>query len=488
MRAFHTAFILTSFIALASCTENPATGQRQFTALMPTSQEASVGADGYKQAVAEYGIYDDKKLQAYVTQVGQKLVPVTERQDVTYTFTVLDSPILNAFALPGGYVFVTRGLMAWANSESELAAVMGHEIGHVNARHSAARYSQAAVAQIGLELLGAVVKTPIANQAAGVGTKLYLSQYSQSQENEADMLGIRYNAKTGYDPMAMSDFLKQLNRNDAFEAKYKGRQSGSGLNQFFADHPQTADRVARSAQEATQVTPAKPLTDDSIAYLKAIQGMAYGASTRDGYVKGTTFVHPVLGFAFDVPAGYVIENGKSSVTAQGSDGVAIIFDMANKGDSQSVRDYLYSAWSGGRVNDLEDITINGAPAATAVAQAGTVNGKPVSLRIVAIQGPNPTQVYRFQYAIPLNLAGDMALQERVQASARSFHILTEAERQTAPRQRIVLVAAQKGDSAESLSAKMDGASADERAALFRAINGMDDGQPVQVGHLYKLVQ
>ncbi|NBO20307.1 MAG: hypothetical protein EBV03_14020, partial [Proteobacteria bacterium] len=240
-----------TLISLEACTENPATGQKQFTGLMPTSQEAAVGASEHEKAIAQYGVYDNPAVQGYVKTIGQRLVPVTERKDVTYTFTVLDSPEINAFALPGGYVYVTRGLMAWANSEAELAAVIGHEIGHVNARHSAARYSTGVAAQVGLSVLSAVTDVPFLNKAAGLGTDLALSQYSQSQEHEADTLGIRYTQKTGYNPIAMSSFLQQLNRETIYEQRFKGQRSSGGLNQFFASHPSTPARVQQSAQEAS---------------------------------------------------------------------------------------------------------------------------------------------------------------------------------------------------------------------------------------------
>lgn len=486
MRAHKTGMILASFLLLTSCDTNPATGQRQFTGLMPASQEASVGATEHEKAIAQYGVYSDGRVQSYVTSVGQKLTAVTERQDVQYKFTVLDSPIINAFALPGGYVYVTRGLMAWANSEAELAAVMAHEIGHVNARHSAARYSSAAAAQIGLSVLGAITNKPFLNQAAGLGTNLALSQYSQSQEYEADSLGIRYLSKTGYDPLAMSSFLRQLARNDAFEQAYKGRGADGGLNQFFADHPSTPARVERSAQEGAAAA-ATGKAENEIQYMQAISGMAYGEDPRkNGYIRGNEFIQPSMGFAFSVPSGFVLQNGTSAVTAKHGNGTIMVFDAAQKQSAQSIRDY-YMSWSQNTATNVEDTTISGMAATTGFIPQATLNGANVSVRTIAIQA-SPTTVYRFQFAMPPQLANDAGLQTAIQTSARSFRLLNESERQVSGGQRVMVTAAKAGDTVDTMAAKMAGDSAAEKRALFMALNAMDTAQPLQAGRLYKLIQ
>lgn len=486
-RAHKPGLILASFLLLASCSENPATGQRQFSGLMPASQEASVGATEHQKAIAEYGLYGDSRVQSYVSSVGQKLIANAERSDVQWKFTVLDSPVINAFALPGGYVYVTRGLMAWANNEAELAGVLAHEIGHVNARHSAARYSQAAVAQLGLGVLGAVTNQPLLNQAAGVGANLYLSRYSQTQEYEADSLGIRYLTGGGYDPLAMSGFLQQLNRNDAYEAAYKGRSSGGGLNQFFSDHPSTPARVQRTANEAASV-PGGSKAQNAAAYLQAIDGLVYGDNAAtDGIIQGTKFTHPGLGFTFSAPSGFVMQNSKEAVLARHPSGVTMLFDTAAKQSGQSIRAY-YDAWAQGLATNVQNTTIGGLQAVTGMIPQASMNGQAVAVRTVAIQADADT-VYRFQYAMPPQLANDANLQRDIMASAQSFRLLAANERQVAGGQRIRIVTASSSDTVDSMAAKMGaGSSAAEKRALFMALNGMDGAQALQTGRGYKIVQ
>lgn len=487
MDLFHDAgkFLLSacSLIALEACSVNPATGEQQFTALMPASQEASVGASEHEKAIAQYGVYGDSRVQNYVKNIGEKLVPVTERKDVQYTFTVLDSPEINAFALPGGYVYVTRGLMAWANSEAELAAVMGHEIGHVNARHSAARYSQGVAAQLGLSVLSAVTNTPWVNQAAGMGSDLLQAQYSQGQEYEADTLGIRYTQKTGYDPLAMSKFLQQLNRETAYEQQFRGQRGGGGLNDFFASHPNTPARVQRSAQEASALPAGK---DDVVTYMQAINGLLYGDNGKEGIVQGSSFVHPQLGFRFDAPNGTKLTNGTNAVSGTRADGLAMIFDMAKKDTTTPIAQYVSNIWMKGNAGNVETLQIGGLPAATAQA-SGTMNGQTMAVRVVAIQA-SPTQVYRFQYAVPASAANNMNVQNEMQASARSFRTLSEAERKVSSR-HIEVIAAGPNDTVDGFAQRMTGtASLEESRALFMAINGMDNAQPLQTGRLYKIIR
>ena len=185
-----TILLTSTLITVTACSTNQATGRNQFTGLMPASQESQIGAQEHEKILAQYGgVVKDAALRNYVAAIGQKLVPYTERQDVQYTFTLLDSPVVNAFALPGGYVYITRGILTLANNESELAGVIGHEIGHVTARHSAERYSTSVLTGLGASILSAVINVNGASQALGLGANLYLSSYSRSQEHESDDSG-----------------------------------------------------------------------------------------------------------------------------------------------------------------------------------------------------------------------------------------------------------------------------------------------------------
>ena len=244
--------LMCSAIALlAGCSTNAATGRTQFAGLMSPQQETQVGASEHEKIVKQFGLYKNSKLQSYVTEIGKRVSVNTERADVQYKFFVLDSPIVNAFALPGGYVYISRGLMALSNSEAELAGVLAHEIGHVTARHSAERYSHGVVTSLGAAVIAAAVDSTGVSQALGLGSNLYMSSYSRSQENEADSLGIRYLSKGGYEPKAMSSFLNAMQNQSAVDSKAKGEKSG-GAN-YFSTHPATADRVAKTRNESAQL-------------------------------------------------------------------------------------------------------------------------------------------------------------------------------------------------------------------------------------------
>ncbi len=261
---------LLSCSALTGCEMNAATGERQFTALMPASQEAQVGASEHQNILKEYnGLYNNAAVQAYVSKVGKKAAANTERADVNYQFFVLNSPVINAFALPGGYIYVTRGLLAIVNDEAELAGVLGHEIGHVTARHTAARYSQSVLASLGTSVLATAVGG--GGELLNTGSELYLSSYSRGQESQADELGIRYISRAGYDPKAVSDFLNAMDGFDNTEAKIAGKDP-AGFS-YFQSHPQTADRVSQARAKASGYAASD--VRNSNPYLSAINGMEF---------------------------------------------------------------------------------------------------------------------------------------------------------------------------------------------------------------------
>ena len=214
-------------LALAACSVNPATGERNFTAFMSPEDELRVGREEHPKVVEQFGgVYNDPKVAAYVDRVGQNLVRVSELPEVDFTFTVLDDDIVNAFALPGGYVYISRGLLGLANSEAELAGVLGHEIGHVTGRHSAQRYSQsvlAGIGTVGVSILSSVfLGTTAVGDAVGQGANVYLQGFSREHEFEADTLGVRYLSRTGYETSAMASFLASLQAFSALEAKVSG--------------------------------------------------------------------------------------------------------------------------------------------------------------------------------------------------------------------------------------------------------------------------
>ncbi len=463
---------------LGGCSTNPATGRSQFDGLMPRESEASIGAEQHKEIVAQYGgIYNDTALQAYVSEIGQRVARNTERGDVNYRFTLLDSPVVNAFALPGGYVYVTRGLLAVANDEAELAGVLGHEIGHVTGRHQAARYSQGVLTTLGASIVGAAVGDANITRALGVGNNLYMSSYSRDQEMEADALGIRYLSRAGYDTQAMGSFLGAMGRYVALEGSIEGKEDQSAS--YFSSHPQTQERVSAAAREAKSYPPAANDDRGAERYLRAISGMTYGDSAEQGFARGRDFYHPALGFTFTVPEGYRISNQPSRIAAAGRDGSLIVVDRAQNRRGLDPVDYrIQDGLQGERLNNPEEITINGMRAATD-SFPGTMNGRKVDIRVVAIEWSR-NEVFRFQIAMPAGVSTSAL--DALKTTTYSFRRMTDRERAAQRPQRIATVKAGAGDSMETLSRRMQV----DKAAVerFRALN---DVTAVTPGRTYKII-
>lgn len=468
-------------ILLGGCSTNPATGESQFTALMSPAQENQIGAQENAKVMKTYGIPENSQnLQAYVNQVGQRVAQDTERPDVQYKFTLLDSSMVNAFALPGGYVYVTRGLMALANNEAELAGVMAHEVGHVTGRHSAERYSHGVLTSLGAMALSIALDNGAASQAIGVGSELYMTSYSRSQESQADDLGIRYLHKSGYDTFSMASFLNALDGNDTLSAAEKGK-SGGGAD-YFATHPKTADRVSK-AMATAGAYPANQKSLNRDQYLRMLDGMTYGDSAKQGFVRGQTFWHPQMDFTFTAPAGFTLSNQPTQVVASSKQtGAIIILDSVANPRGLDPMTFLTQAWLHGKpATGVETIDINGKAAATA-SLAGTVQGQPVAIRVVAVQW-TPNTIFRFQMAIPNG--AHAGLIDELKRTTYSLRHMTAQEKQSIQPRKIKIVTAGAGDNVTSLSARM--AVDSNREQHFRVLNGLNSGDQVQAGQMYKLV-
>lgn len=480
-RLFPSALSLVSAgLVLASCTTNPATGERHITPLMSSEQEAKAGAEAHPKILQAYGgAYDDEKLGAYVAGITGRIVKATNQPGNPYRVTVLDSPVVNAFALPGGYVYVTRGLMALVNDEAELAGVIGHEIGHVAARHSAQRHTAAMGTSLLGAVLGAVVGSNAVSQAVGLGGQGFLASYSRDQEYEADMLGVRYLSKAGYDPYAAADFLKSMGAQDELEARMSGSADDASRSDWLSSHPATPDRVAAANQHArdTGVQPSARARSRDV-YLSAIDGMLYGDDPDEGVVRDRKFIHPVLRFSFEAPAGFKVINTPAAVAIQGPQRSIAKFDAGKKADGVEIGDYLTNEWARGiRVGGLERFTVNGMKAATAITRIGDHNA-----RLVAIEFSSD-HVFRFLIGT-LPQAGqryDQALQGMVM----SFRKISAAEARAVKPLRIRIVTARKGDSISSLASRMDGSAF--QVERFRVLNGLEPNRRIDAGERFKIV-
>ncbi len=469
------------FVVLTGCSTNPATGDKQFTAFMSPAQEQQIGAQEHKKVVEEYGLYDDDRLQKYVSEVGHKVTANTERPDISYQFFLLDSPVVNAFALPGGYIYLTRGVMALAGSEAEIAAVLGHEAGHVTARHSAERYSQSMATNIGASILSAAIDSSGVTQALGVGSNLYLKSYSRSQENQADTLGIRYLARAGYDTGAMTDFLVNLQADSSLESKIEG-SSPNVRNTFFSTHPATAERVNKTIAE-NQGRQGGAVGHE--AYLKVIDGMIYGDSAAQGFVRKEKFVHPELGFMFSVPEDYRLYNSPAQVVAKGtgqSKGGMIIFDMAENEERVSSMRFLRDIWlKGQEVDRAEEINIGGMKAATASLD-GNVNGQAVKLQLVAVRWSDD-KIARFQIILPPNASGKQI--NDLKTATYSFRKMGERDYKVYGPYKIRIVTAGPSDNLGSMAKMM--AVEDYKTERFKVLNGLRANEGVTPGQMYKII-
>lgn len=471
--------ILGAALFLGSCSVNPATGEQQFTGLLPESQEASVGASEHQKVRETYGDFIEGPISEYVNRIGQKVAQGTERPDVQYKFHVIDSPIVNAFALPGGYIYVSRGLLALANSEAEMAAVIAHEIGHITARHAATRMSHGVLAGLGAAILSAATGSDAVGQIANVGSNLYIKSYSRGQEDQADELGVRYLARAGYDPNAMARFLSSLDAQTKLDQKIAGQSEGAGMN-YFSTHPVTADRVNHANALAMNAGGGQNVINRDV-YLSMINGLPYGDSEAQGFVRGDDFYHTKMGFTFHIPQGFVVQNNPSELIAAHPGGSILILDSGRDDQSRDPLSYLTQNWMKNKSpQGAESITINGLRAATA-AFAGTANGKSVMIRVVAIEW-KPGQFFRFQMAIPETAGTDIV--ESLKKTTYSFRALTAAEKSSIKPMKVRTFTAQAGMSVQQAASKMAFSTYQEER--FRVLNGLGNGNMVP-GQIYKVV-
>jgi predicted Zn-dependent protease len=462
---------------LGGCVVDPAAGPKGLPQLVTRADELAVGREEHPRILRQFGgVYDRPGLNAYVEGIGQNLAKSVELPEVAFSFTVLNSPVVNAFALPGGFVYVTRGLLALAGNEAELASVLAHEIGHVAARHAALRHQR--WAQAPTKPLGAGGEMAERAQEQGA----YAQSYSREQEMEADTLGIRYLARAGYEPGATASFLARLDAQAKLETELSGLPSGEAdTMSFTATHPRTLDRV-RAAEALAGEIAGKPTATNEEAYLRQIDGLLYGDDPDQGFVRGTAFLHPKLKFRFDAPAGFRLFNSAARVIARSADGAVILFDQAPAPKTLGVADYLTQVWSRDlTLADVESIFIDGHAAATGWVRVETNRG-PRDLRLVAIQFGADT-IFRFTFITPPALTD--SLSEELRRTTYSFRALTGEEAAALKPLRLGVVRVEEGDSVESLARRMP--VADRHESLFRVLNGLRPEEEPAPGRQVKIV-
>jgi predicted Zn-dependent protease len=458
----------------AACATNPVTGQRQLS-LVSEAQEISIGREAAQEAQASIGLVDNQAMQAYVSRIGLGLAKGSERPTLPWAFAVVDDPTPNAFALPGGFIFVTRGLMTLLDSEAELASVLGHEIGHVTARHSVSMISRQQLAQLGLGLGGVLFpELQPATQALGAGMQLLFLRYGRDAERQADQLGFRYARAGGYDASEMADVFAVLGRASALEGQ-------SPLPSWLSSHPAPADRVeaAREMVAAAGPPPGTPRRNRA-EYLEQINGMVYGENPRNGFFRNNVFFHPDLRFRLTMPDGWQTGNfARAVVAADKSNTAAIQLSLAGDVTPAQATDRFF-AKSGIELVGTSRETFNGVPA--------VVSGFRAAADQTSVQGYAAYLEYRgatyqlLAYATAQAFAGhDRALTDTI----RSFAPVTSGDVLNVQPQRLDIVRVPRRMTLSAFNDQQPSGIPVETLALLNQVEG--PSAPLEAGTLAKRV-
>lgn len=466
--------LLLAFVAWG-CATNPATGRRQLI-LMSEQQEVQTGRESDAEIRKQMGVYNDPELQRYVSSVGMKLVTQAHRPDLPWTFTVVDEPAVNAFALPGGFIYITRGILPFLRNEAELAGVIGHEIGHVDARHSAEAYSKQLGAGLGLAVAGIFApSTQPLQGVAGAGLQVLFLKYGREAEMEADGLGVGYESGAGWDPHGVPNMLNTLARLDEADG------SRRGVPNWALTHPPAADRVTR-VQEVVAKAPAGARTTNAAEFDRHLDGVVFGDSPEKGVVRNNEFVHPVLRFAVKFPEGWEVANAESQVTARQSEAsnVAMLLQLVEGGAPVQQLGPDQMAKAGWTEVSGDRTSINGLDA-----YVGTYEGvsQGTRLRIMAAHVRAGSQTYVVAGLAP---AGQFPAASSTFSSAiRTFRTLSPAEAGAIHPDRVDFYVVRNGDTWESIARRASGGRT--KASTLAIMNGSAPSSPPRTGDRIRVV-
>lgn len=457
-----------------TCATNPATGRRELS-LVSESQEISIGQQGAQETLQSMQLVPDSALQQYVRGVAQRMATTSERPTLPWTFHVLDDAAVNAFAYPGGYIFITRGILTYMTSEAELAGVLGHEIGHVTARHTAQMISRAQLAQIGL-VAGSLLSETVAQFAgvASTGLGLLFMKYGRDAEYQADELGFRYMTRDGYDPRAMSSMFTMLQRQSAL--------GGAGrLPEWQSTHPDPENRVARNDQRVAGYAgqPAQMKRNEE-AFLRRLDGLVFGENPRDGFFDGTTFNHPDLKFRFVFPTGWKTQNQPTAVVgiSQAQDAI-VQLSFAKGTPSEAMRTFLgQQGITPGRTSSNP---VNGLPAATAEFAAQTQQGGALAGLAVFVQHEGRT----YQLLGYTQSAKYQSYSNAFYQSLQSFNRLTDAAALNVQPRRLTMVRLSRDMTIDAFHRNYPSGIPFEQVTL---INGVQPGALLKAGTYVKQVK
>ena len=432
----------------------------------------------HKRMVALFGgAYKDPAVEHYLDAVLDKFAKTGDLGGKTYKVTILNSPIVNAFALPSGDIFVTRGLLALANDGSEVAAVMAHEIAHVTKRHAVAREEEEKRAAV-ISKVAELVQNKKRGAEVEATAKLSIAGFSRQQELEADGVGIATIAKAGYDAFGASRFLAALGRSVALRASLIGQNASAAKPDILATHPSTPERVEAAVKVARGIGAPDLGTRDREAYLTAIDGMMFGDDPAEGTIRGRKFTQPKLGFTFTAPEGFVLENSTQAVLGIKEGGAeALRLDSVSVPTAQSLDAYVHSGWIDGLLeSSVQKIVVNGMQAVTASARAGEWNFRLVVFRF------DDDEVYRMIFATH---GLDEAHEKAYRAAMDTFRKIGPDEVDAVKPLKIGLVTAKEGEDAASVANKM--VVSDKPLETFELLNGLDGDAKLKPGERYKLV-
>jgi predicted Zn-dependent protease len=432
----------------------------------------------HKDLLAQFGgEYQAPAAERYLDAILVKLAAASDSPgQAAYKVTLLNTPVVNAFALPSGNLYMTRGLLALAGDGAEVAAVMAHEIAHVTSRHSALRAEREKEAAV-ISHAAAVIQNQRKGEEIQSTQRLSVASFSRQQELEADAIGVRVVARAGYDPYGASRFLTALGKSSELRATLYGKKKSSIDFDILSTHPSTPDRVAKAVASARQIGAPGIGTRDSEGYLQAISGVAFGDDPAEGFVRGTKFTHPRLRFTFTAPEGFLLENSNEAVFGvRAGDNEALRLDSVRAPPFQTLEAYVQSGWVDGLLqSSVRRIEVNGLPAVTAIARAGEWNFK---LAVIQVDD----YLYRMIFAVRA-LTGDA--ERRFMESIQTFRRLAPEEAHDVRPPRIATVIAAPDDTAASLAGRM--VTPNRPYEYFLLLNGLDQSSPLVPGERYKIV-
>jgi predicted Zn-dependent protease len=476
-----TAALLAAAFVLASCSPYQTDSPRGTVATAPLPPAVPRPENAQPRVPPQVarsfgGLYSDPAIERRLASILARLVPASERPDLRYSVAILNSPTVNAFALPDGQLFVTRGLLALANDEAEVAAVLAHEMAHVIARHAAQRVEASQNVLLGSRVLQTVTGDTRAGQQALVTGAMTLASFSRQQELEADQIGIRTLGRAGYDPYGAARLLESMDRYAALRRNAFAPRGDGGENSFLSTHPSTPERLALAIAAARQIAGPDVGARDRDSLLRVVDGLTYGDDPRTGMVRGRTYLHPGFGFTFVAPDGFSLENTARAVIGVARDGRALRFDTIRVSPLTSLNEALAaSATPELAIEQVEDTQINGLPAAIAVGRSPGW-----AFRFVLVRLGN--EVYRFIFAAR-SLTPE--IDDDFRRAAATFRRLDREETAAIRPFRIRVVTVGSGDTVETLASRMAGE--EQRVESFLVLNGIDRAAALSPGTRVKVV-